>query len=188
MATGNIDQRDPDEIVDDLDLEDEDDDDDEDDDEDPGEASMTLVEHLEELRWRIFKSAIAIVVFGIVAFIFREQIQQFLTYPLPKSADALGGKPIITGVGEGFTVFLKISFAVGFILALPVILYQVWAFISPGLLAREKKHAVPFIVIGIFLFVAGIALGYVVLRFPVEWLINFSSQSFTPLISADSYY
>jgi sec-independent protein translocase protein TatC len=188
MATRNIDQRDPDEIVDDLDLEDEDDDDDDDEDDDPGEASMTLVEHLEELRWRVFKSMIAIVVFGIIAFIFRIQIQQFLTYPLPRSADAFGGKPIVIGIGEGFTVFLKISFAVGFILALPVILYQVWAFISPGLLAREKKHAVPFIVIGILLFLAGISLGYVVLRFPVEWLINFASDSFTPLISADSYY
>src|SRR5258706_2795482 len=148
MATGNIDQRDPDEIVDDIDLEDEDDDDDEDDDEDPGEASMTLVEHLEELRWRIFKSAIAIVAFGIVAFVFREQIQQFLTYPLPKSAVPLGGKPIITGVGEGFTVFLKIPFAVGFIIALPVILNQVWAFLSLGLLARERKHPIPPLVIG----------------------------------------
>jgi len=188
MATRNIDQRDPDEIVDDLDLEDEDDDDDDDEDDDPGEASMTLVEHLEELRWRVFKSMIAIVVFGIISFIFRIQIQQFLTYPLPRSADAFGGKPIVIGIGEGFTVFLKISLAVGFILALPVILYQVWAFISPGLLAREKKHAVPFIVIGILLFLAGISLGYVVLRFPVEWLINFASDSFTPLISADSYY
>src|SRR5579885_1074326 len=187
MATRNIDQRDPDEIVDDLDLEDDDDDDD-DEEEDEGGATMTLVEHLEELRWRIFKSIIALVVFSIVAFIFREQIQQFLTYPLPRSADALGGKPIVTGVGEGFTVFLKLSVAVGFILALPVILYQIWAFISPGLLAREKKHAVPFIVIGIVLFVMGIALGYIVLRFPVEWLINFASDSFTPLITADSYF
>ncbi len=188
MATRNIDQRNPDDIVDDLDLEDEDDDDD-DDEEDEGEASMTLVEHLEELRWRVFKSAIAIVVFGIVAFIFRDPIEKFLTYPLPKTADALGtGKIVVTGIAEGFTVYLKISFAVGFLIALPIILYQVWAFISPGLLAREKKHAVPFIVIGIVLFLAGIALGYVVLRFPVEWLINFSSESFTPLITADAYF
>lgn len=189
MATRNIDQRDPDEIINDLDLEDEDDDDDDDDEEDEGGASMTLVEHLEELRWRIFKSAIAIVVFGIVAFIFRTPIEKFLTYPLPKTADALGsGKIVVTGVAEGFTVYLKISFAVGFLIALPVILYQVWAFISPGLLTREKKHAVPFIVIGILLFMMGIALGYVVLRFPVEWLINFASDSFTPLITADAYF
>ena len=180
MATRNIDQRDPDEIVDDLDSEDE---------EDEGEATMTLVEHLEELRWRILKSILAVVVFGIVAFIFRGPIETFLTYPLPNTAEALHtGRLVVLGVAEGFTVFLKISLAVGFILALPVILYQVWAFISPGLLAREKKNAVPFIIIGIFLFVAGIALGYIVLRFPVQWLINFSSESFTPLITADAYF
>lgn len=189
MATRNIDQRDPDEIVDALDLEDDDDDDDEDDDEDPGEASMTLVEHLEELRWRIFKSAIAIVAFGIVAFVFRVQILNILTYPLPPTANVLhGGQLVVNGIAEAFTVYLKLSFAVGFVLALPVILYQVWAFISPGLLAREKKNAVPFIVIGIVLFIAGIALGYVVLRFPVQWLINFGSDSFTELITVDSYF
>src|SRR5712692_4755747 len=186
MATRNIDQRDPRNIADELDLEDDDDDDD--DEEEEGEASMTLVEHLEELRWRVFKSAIAIVVLSIGAFIFRYQILQFLTYPLPKSADALGGKPIVTGVAEGFTVYLKLSFAVGFLLALPVILYQVWAFISPGLFEREKKNAVPFIIIGLVLFVAGISLGFIVLQYPVVWLINFAADSFTPLVTADSYF
>ncbi len=155
------------------------------------DSSMSLMEHLEELRWRIFKSLIAIVVGGIVAFIFREPILHFLTYPLPKTADAAihaGGKLIVLGLAEGFTVYLKLSFAAGFLVALPVILYQVWAFVSPGLYEREKKNAVPFIFIGVILFVAGIALGFIVLRFPVQWLINFASDSFTPLITADSYF
>ncbi|HKV02161.1 MAG TPA: twin-arginine translocase subunit TatC, partial [Ktedonobacteraceae bacterium] len=97
------------------------------------DSSMSLVEHLEELRWRILKSLIAIVVGGIVAFIFRQPIMHFLTYPLPKTADAAlhGDRLIVTGLAEGFTVYLKLSFAVGFLIALPVILYQVWAFVSP---------------------------------------------------------
>jgi sec-independent protein translocase protein TatC len=156
------------------------------------DSSMSLVEHLEELRWRILKALIAIVVGGIVAFIFREPIMHFLTYPLPKTADAAlhaqGNKLIVTGLAEGFTVYLKLSFAVGILIALPVILYQVWAFISPGLYEREKKNAVPFIFIGIVMFIAGIALGFVVLQYPVAWLINFASDSFTPLITADSYF
>jgi sec-independent protein translocase protein TatC len=156
------------------------------------DSSMSLVEHLEELRWRILKSLIAIVVGGIVAFIFRQPILHFLTYPLPKTADAAlrsaGDKLIVTGLAEGFTVYLKLSFAVGILIALPVILYQVWAFISPGLYEREKKNAVPFIFIGIVMFIAGIALGFVVLQYPVAWLINFASDSFTPLITADSYF
>src|SRR5205085_610503 len=68
------------------------------------------------------------------------------------------------------------------------ILYQIWAFIAPGLLEKEKKYAIPFIFIGVFLFVAGIALGYVVLRFPVQWLISFASDSFSELVTADSYF
>jgi sec-independent protein translocase protein TatC len=69
-----------------------------------------------------------------------------------------------------------------------VILYQTWAFISPGLYQHEKKTAVPFIFVGIFLFLAGIGLGYIVLQYPVNWLINFASTSFTELITADSYF
>ena len=157
--------------------------------EEDDESSMSLVDHLEELRWRIFKSLIAIVVGGIVAFIFRNQITQFLEIPLPtQQADAIGNKLIVTGLAEGFTVFLKLAFAGGFILALPVVLYQTWAFISPGLLEKEKKYAVPFIFIGIFLFLVGLALGFIVLRYPVQWLVTFASSSFTELVTADSYF
>ena len=152
-------------------------------------SAMTLVEHLEELRWRIFKSVIALVITSIVAFIFRGQIVYLLELPLPTGqADVIGHKLVVTGLMEGFTVFLMISVAAGFILALPFILYQVWGFISPGLLEKEKKYAVPFILIGIILFAAGITLGYIVLRYPVEWLVTFASDSFTELVTAGSYF
>jgi sec-independent protein translocase protein TatC len=152
-------------------------------------SSMTWIDHLEELRWRIFKSIIALVVTSIIAFIFRNQIVYLLTLPLPTGkSDVIGHKLVVTGIMEGFTVFLLISIAAGFILALPIILYQVWAFISPGLLEKEKKYAVPFILVGIVMFAAGIALGYVVLRFPVEWLVTFASDSFTELVTAGSYF
>jgi len=170
----------------------EDDDEDEDafsEDEELDSSSMTLIEHLEELRWRIFKSLIAIAVGAIVAFIFRGQIVYFLQLPLPKTADTLThGKPIVTGITEGFTVFLMISIAAGFILALPVVLYQAWAFISPGLYPKEKKYAVPFILVGIILFAAGISLGYIVLQYPVQWLVTFASDSFAELVTAGSYF
>src|SRR2546422_6045085 len=119
MATSNIDQQDSMATVNDSIFEEEETD----------ESAMSLVDHLEELRWRILKSLIAIVIGGIVAFIFREPIMHFLTLPLPKTADSLThGKLAVTGLAEGFTVFLKLSIAVGFLIALPVILYQVWAF------------------------------------------------------------
>jgi sec-independent protein translocase protein TatC len=159
---------------------------------DPDDPSaMSLVDHLEELRRRIFKMLIAIVVFSIVAFIFRDKLMAFLTWPLPHTADSLGHgnqKLVVTGLGEGFTTYLLLSIAAGFVGALPVILYQVWAFIAPGLYAHEKKHAVPFIIAGLILFLAGLALGYVVLQYPVAWLVNFASDSFTELVSVSSYF
>jgi len=178
MAT--IDQQDPMATVDEYSTDEE---------EELDESAMSLVDHLEELRWRIFKSIIAVVVGAIAAFFFRVQIMTFLTWPLPKTADQIGkGKLIVTGLAEGFTVFLKLSLAAGILLAIPVILYQIWAFVAPGLYEREKKTAVPFIFVGIVLFLAGISLGYIVLQYPVQWLVNFASDSFTELVSADSYF
>jgi len=179
MATSNIDQQDPMATLDDYGLLGE---------EEPDEATMSLVDHLEELRWRIFKSIIAIVVGAIVAFVFRVQIMTFLTWPLPRAADAIGGKLIVTGLAEGFTVFLKLSIAAGILVAIPVILYQIWAFVSPGLYQKEKKTALPFVFLGIVLFLAGIALGFIVLQYPVQWLVSFASGSFTELVTADSYF
>lgn len=180
MATGNIDQQqDPLLTFDGFSTDDENDPD-----------AMSLVEHLEELRWRILKCLIAVVVFSVVAFVFREYILGFLEAPLPPHINALAthNKGIITtDITGGFTAFLLISVAAGVVASLPVLLYQTWAFIAPGLYEREKKYAVPFIFIGIALFIAGISVAYVVIRFPVEWLINFAASDFTPLITANSY-
>lgn len=162
-----------------------------DDNQEDEEGSMSLVDHLEELRWRIFKVLIAIVVGTIIAFIFRDYIVHFLEAPLPKQAESLpglNGRLVVDGIAEGFTVMLLVSFAAGTVLSLPVILYQAWAFIAPGLYEREKKYAVPFIFIGIVLFVMGVSLGYIVLRYPVEWLVTFAASSFAELVTASSYF
>jgi sec-independent protein translocase protein TatC len=156
-------------------------------------SSMSLVSHLEELRWRIFKSLIAVAIGTIIAFIFREQIVHFLETPLPKTAyNALGdskdSRPVVTGIMEGFTVMLMVSIVAGVMMALPVILYQAWAFISPGLYRHEKSAAIPFIFIGIILFALGVSLGFTVLRYPVEWLVTFAASSFRELVSAGSYF
>jgi sec-independent protein translocase protein TatC len=155
-------------------------------------ATMTLVEHLEELRRRIIICAVAIVVGSIIGFIFREPILNFLLLPLPPDAVAIHvpGKDLrvtVIGVGEGFTVFLKLSVAVGICLAAPVILYELWAFVAPGLTRRERRWAGPFVLIGVLLFFAGMALGFLTLRFPVGWLINFGQNDFLELVTADNY-
>jgi sec-independent protein translocase protein TatC len=156
-------------------------------------ATMTLVEHLEELRHRLMMAAIAIIIGSVIAFIFRQQILQFLLTPLPADADALvhtSGVPklAVTGVAEAFTVYLKVSVAMGIIVASPVLLYEVWAFISPGLTRRERRYVKPFVSIGLILFVAGIAVGFLVLRYPVNWLIDFGKANFLELVTADNYF
>ena len=160
-------------------------------DDDEGLATMSLVDHLEELRWRIFKVLIAVAIGSTIAFVFRDWLIKFLEAPLPDTANTLmktGHPLIVTGLTEGFTTYLLISIVAGVILALPVLLYQTWAFIAPGLYEHEKKNAIPFIFIGIILFLMGISLGYIVLRYPVQWLVNFASSSFTPLLTANSYF
>jgi sec-independent protein translocase protein TatC len=155
------------------------------------EAPMTLVQHLEELRRRLFVSLLAIVVASVGAFFFWQRILAFLLIPLPDISSGLVGlhhqKLIQTEVGEAFTIALKLALAAGVALASPVVLYQVWAFIAPAMTRRERKHALPFLLLGVGLFVAGVALGFVVLRFPLDWLLHFGDQQFTLLLKADGY-
>ena len=153
---------------------------------------MTLVEHLDELRRRLFVCLIAVVLASIIAFIFWDPILGFLLMPLPSIANSLPGhgssKLIVNGIGEGFTVAFKLALAVGIAGAAPVILYQIWGFVAPGLTRRERKYAAPFTALGFGLFLVGIAVGFVVLRYPVEWLLQFGSNRFDPLIDAGSYF
>ncbi len=155
-------------------------------------GTMTLVEHLEELRRRLIYSAIAIAVAAVIAFIFWEPILRFLLTPLPSISISLPHnatqKLAQHQVGEAFMLALKLAIAVGIALASPVVLYQVWAFIAPGLTRRERKYAAPFTILGVALFVIGIAVGFVVLRYPVAWLIGFGNKDFVLILDADSYF
>ncbi len=156
-------------------------------------AKMSLVEHLEELRSRLFFCVAAVGLGATVAFIFYEPILQFLLSPLPSQANALAthnGKPqiAVTGIGEGFSVVLKLSVAVGIALATPVWLYQLWGFLSPALTRREKRYALPFTLVGVALFLAGLAVGFLTLRYPIDWLLSFGEQYFVEIITADNYF
>lgn len=160
-------------------------------DEDAEAGTMTLVEHLEELRGRLFKSLIAIVVASIIGFVFWNQILHFLLTPLPKIASQLTGQDHILvqhDVLEAFGIALKLAVAAGIALSSPIVMYQVWAFIAPGLTRREKKHAVPFMFLGGALFLVGLVVGFITLRYPIAWLLGFGTQNFTLLLDANSYF
>ena len=148
-------------------------------------ARLPLLGHLSELRNRLLKSVIAIVVGAIVAFIFRNWIYDVLVKPwndISAQEDLVFFNP--TGA---FSLFMRLSLWGGFVIASPVIIWQVWAFVSPALTRREKKWAIPVILALTLLFLAGIATGYWALQRGLTFLIDFGGDRLDPTISADNY-
>ncbi len=154
---------------------------------------MTVVEHLEEARRRLLFCVAVVMVGTVVAFVFRDSLLALLLRPLPAQASVLGAlggghRLAVTGVGEAFAVVLKLSLAAGVAIATPVWLYHLWAFVAPALRGRERRYALPFSLVGVVLFVAGVGVGFLTLRYPVAWLLTFSERSFVEIITADSYF
>jgi sec-independent protein translocase protein TatC len=140
---------------------------------------MTLTEHLSELRSRIIRSLLAVVI-GIIVFLtFYDQVLDFLRRPYERLCDR---KPKLTcdlqfiGPLEGFTTRLSICTYGGIILALPVIMWQVWRFIVPALHKKEKKYAIPFIFSSVLLFILGAAVAYWTLTPALDFLISWSGS------------
>ena len=155
-----------------------------------------LKPHLFELRKRLGISAISIVVAFFIMFYFHEALLEWMIAPLndallevgKKSVHAAQGMVTTSQVGGAFFVALKVSFFSGLLLALPVILSQIWMFIAPGLYANEKKMLLPFIFGGTSMFAIGVAFAYyVVTPFGFDFLITFGSFKFTPLINIEDY-
>lgn len=119
------------------------------------EAEMPLTAHLEELRWRIVKSLLAITLGFVFAYAFADHLFAILIRPINLAAGDTGVKLIGTGVTEAFFTKLKVSFIAGIFLASPAILYQAWQFVSPGLYENEKYYVFPFVFFGTFFFCAG---------------------------------
>lgn len=149
----------------------------------PPEGRMTFLEHLDELRKRITHSVAGLLVGFIIAFTFIGRVQAFIYQRLTK--DIPGGKLIFTEPGEGFMLMIKMAALTGVLIASPYIMFQVWLFIAPGLYAKEKRLAVPFVLSSTTLFVAGAAFSHY-LVFPAAWTFfaSFSNDyiAFTPRI------
>jgi len=145
----------------------------------------TLVEHLEELRWRLFIILGALVVTTIVAFAFHTHILNWLNHPLPPDHR----KPVTLGVAEPFTVSLTVSVYAGFLLALPIILWQVWAFFAPAFNIESERRVLGLVACATALGAAGLAFGYfILLPRAVHWLTNYDTDQFNNLIQARPYY
>jgi sec-independent protein translocase protein TatC len=138
-----------------------------DDETDGGGAKMSFLEHLDELRNRLIYSVYALVIGCVISFIFVGRIQAFILEPL-YTLMGNGQKLAYFGPGEGFMIMMKIGGLGGLFLALPFIIFQLWLFIAPGLYAKEKKFAVPFVLLGTVFFVLGAAFSHYV-AFPYTW-------------------
>ena len=123
------------------------------------EKKLPLTAHLQELRKRLILSFIAIGIGFGVCYTFSQPLFDVLAAPLLKVMPT-GGSLVFTGVPEAFFTYMKVGFIGGLILASPFVLYQVWAFVAPGLYRHEKKYTVPFVFLGSFFFTLGIVFAY----------------------------
>jgi sec-independent protein translocase protein TatC len=139
---------------------------------------MSLVDHLGELRTRLFRSILA--VFG---FVVSDQAISILRSPIPDDSPLY-----FTGLGDAFVIKVKIAIVIGIVLAMPVLLYQLWAFISPGLTASERRAARPWIPIALFFFALGTAIAFLVLPYAAAFLLSFESADLQALITAGAYF
>jgi sec-independent protein translocase protein TatC len=152
------------------------------------DASLPLIAHLEELRWRVLKALAGIAVGFAACYGFSEQIFHLLSAPLL----ALSDDPLSligTGVTEAFFTRLKVSFIAAIFLASPVIFYQTWRFVAPGLYVHEKRTAIPFVIAATLFFVAGGTFCYVVV-FPIGYaffLREYQAIGVAPTIRISEY-
>ena len=150
---------------------------------DPGQV-MTLVDHLTELRNRIIKSIVAVAVGTAIGFSQVKPIRDLLISPLPADHQQLQ----VLGPGDGFAIALKISIVVGIILAMPVLLYQLWAFVAPGLTPSERRSLRPWIPLALFFFALGVTIAWVILPFAIQFLLAFTDEKLVANLAAPPYF
>jgi len=154
------------------------------------EKRMTIVEHLEELRRVFIVSLAAWGVATIVAFTFNSRVLSILEHPLKDvlgKGNHLSTLPVILSPTEPITIPLKVSAVVGFIAALPIIVWQIWTFVAPGLRPVERRFAGPFIGSSLALFAMGGAFAYFVMPIGLNWLAGFLNGNATFLPDLNAY-
>ena len=157
------------------------------------DGSMTLVEHFLELRSRLFKASLAVVAGVVVGVPLAHTVREFLARPYCAALESLGRLPETgcsftqLGAQDVLLLDLKIALGIGLILALPVWLYQLWAFIAPGLHRRERRWAYAFAAIAAPLFLGGAALAYLVLERALGFLLGLAGESIETQLEITRY-
>src|ERR1700722_5955584 len=158
------------------------------------DGRMPLIGHLRELRNRLLKAAVALVLVMVLGFVFFDQIWSFVSHPFCSAVingktgcHRTGDQLVVTGVFDPFMLRVKIAFLVGLIVSSPVWLYQLWAFIAPGLYRKEKRWAYLFAGIAAPLFAVGAALAYEVMSRGLRYLLGLTPNGVVNLPSVDTY-
>lgn len=151
------------------------------------EARMSFFEHLEELRTRLIRAVVAITIGFALCIVFQERLFNIISGPIIKLLPKDTGL-VFTALQDPFFVYLKVAFIAGMFLALPFVIYQLWLFVRPGLLPRERKLALPFILVATLLFYAGGAFAYFVV-FPAafKFFLKFQTETLKPMLSIKQY-
>jgi sec-independent protein translocase protein TatC len=145
--------------------------------------SMTLVEHLEELRRRLIVIVLSVLGAAVVGFLLSGPVLVLLRDRLPEANREL----IYLAPADALTAQLKIAGFLGIAMAMPIILWQLWRFVGPGLTPRERRYVWPVIGAAMILFVSGVLIGYLVIPYTLQFLLNFSEGLATPNLTIDGY-
>ena len=150
---------------------------------------MPFTQHLEELRRRLIICAVAVGIGFVISYFFKEQIFQWLMAPLIRALpEGQGQKLIYTAPHEAFLTYLKVSFLAGVGLASPVILFQFWRFVAPGLYENERRYLYPVVILSTVFFVGGALFGYfIVFPFGFQFFVSFANDMIAPMISTKEF-
>ena len=152
-------------------------------------GEMPFLDHLEELRWRIIYSLGALVIGIAIGFLVTFKLDLIGVLQRPVIPYLRGQTLVFTHPGDTFSAILQMSFVVGIVIALPVIGYNVWAFLSPALYRHERRVVIPVLLSATLLFLAGVALAYfLVLPLTLKFLFGLEAQSLTPMITVSEYF
>jgi sec-independent protein translocase protein TatC len=152
-------------------------------------GEMPFLDHLEELRWRIIYSLGALVIGIAVGFLVTFKLDLIGVLQRPVLPYLRGQTLVFTHPGDTFSAILQMSFVVGIVIALPVIGYNVWAFLSPALYRHERRVVIPVLLSATLLFIGGVTLAYfLVLPLTLKFLFGLEAQSLTPMITVSEYF
>jgi len=153
------------------------------------EEKSPFTEHLGELRDRLIRSAIAVGVGFCGAYFFKERLFEILTAPLIKAiGEDKNTQMIFTGLPEAFFTYLKVSLIAGIVVSTPVLFYEFWMFVSPGLYRKEKKYFLPIVLLSVFFFIVGASFGYfIAFPYAFKFFLEFSTDAIHAMLSMKEY-